>query len=204
MDYIKTPEDGNTWLYDASIDTEAFLKHVLGAEIHDLFDEEFDEGAGWDHDEQVKLAIEKREGVSYFHNARGNVYNNENDFSDIFTYSVYIPLHNNSGDWLYSDDAYVAVCLHQGGDVRGNYGGVRVFKADNLVESGFLDWTLGWYCEDLSEDENEKLSTGYSSCPTSELESTYGDKGVWKDGAFIIKHEDRELAFFPDLHLNGC
>lgn len=73
---------------------------------------------------------------------RDNVYNVDNDFSSVFTFTV-LGTEDQRDDWYYKDDIFVAVCVHRGGDVRGNYGRTRLYRTDNLAE-GFLDWTIGW------------------------------------------------------------
>ena len=136
--------------------------------------------------------------------ARDNVYNSEQDFSDVFTFTI-LGTEDQRDDWYYKDDVFVAVCVHRGGDVRGNYGRTRLYRTDNLAE-GFLDWTVGWdveswdmsdtslaayetegiddkfiseWCGDntlLERDEeiSERCSIGYASSPTSELYSYVG------------------------------
>ena len=74
-----------------------------------------------------------------------NVFNSENDFSDIFQFSIYGP--EDTSDWCYADGMTVALLKHNGGDPRGNYGRCRLYRCDSLVDAGFLDWTLGWNVE---------------------------------------------------------
>ena len=139
---------------------------------------------------------------------RDNTYNSENDLSAELNLTIYGPDEN--CDWCWADDIYVAICVHQGGDPRGNYGGVRIYRVDNLAENGFLDWVLGWHVEtaDLSGvqqddlgkkdlegltwavDDNltERCSPGYAGLPSSELykETTNNDDCYWFEGSAYL------------------
>jgi hypothetical protein len=194
-DIINLPENESRWINDASINTEAWLKHI-GKEIN------LEQSIEWDNDLEAWLFLnrlhnemsnndaEDAEVVQY--RSRDNVYNHENDFSDIFTYTIYTVGDN--GDYLYHDDAYVAVCLHRGGDARGNYGNVKLYRLrGSVADSGFLDWMLGWYVEDAVTGENLDLDgmygIGYSNNPTHHLEGHFAKEDddtpyAWKDGAF--------------------
>lgn len=208
MELVSTPEDGNRWLCDASIDTDAFLTATLGEpiELPDAI------GNGWDNEPLVRAACEDHalrqwddgEFVEYISAARDNACNSENDFSAVFTFTVYAP--HTSGDWCWDDDCYVAVCEHLGGDLRGNYGGVTVYRPDAaLAECGFLDWNLSWGVEravrrldnrnrvavvgwELDENMSERAAVGYASCPSGELASMIGhEEGEWRGGAFYFE-----------------
>jgi hypothetical protein len=161
--------------------------------------------------------------------AGDNVYNSENDFDNVFQFSVYGPA--DTTDWVYADDIYVAVVVHKGGDVRGNYGACRMYKADNLAESGFLDWTLGWRVEFIGrpeflsddmdewtdeqiavlEDEmwyedkklTERCSPGYASLPASELPGySKSDRVYWYDGKAYVLYEGMLYRSTP-YHWHG-
>jgi len=209
MSVCEIPEDGNRYLYDAAIDTDAWLAATLGEpiELSDAVE------GGWDNEPLVRAAcedhsitvVDPREFVEYITAARDNVYNAENDFGTVFTFTVYAP-HTTGGDWCWDDNCYVAVCEHLGGDVRGNYGGVTLYRPDAaLADCGFLDWTLSWGVEravrrldsrnrvavvDWEHDENmsERAAQGYSSCPSAELVSMIGhEDGEWRGGAFYFE-----------------
>ena len=139
--------------------------------------------------------------------ARDNTYNNENDLSSEINFTIYGP---EDCDWCWADDVYVSLCVHRGGDVRGNYGRTRIFRIDSIADTGFLDWTLGWGVEtaDLSgvdqddlgkkhlegltwavdERLTERCSPGYASLPSSELYSgtTNNDSCYWLDGSAYL------------------
>ena len=140
--------------------------------------------------------------------ARDNVYNNENDFNSAFTWTVY---GNDSGDWLWdSDEQYIGVCVHRGGDVRGNYGLPRFFRVgDCIADTGFIDWTVSWYCESgpdegMVEKINEECSAGYHSCPTSHLCDLLGTEDCeWRSGSAFVKTEEGTYHLTPDYYGGG-
>jgi len=208
MSVCEIPEDGNRYLYDAAIDTDAWLAATLGEpiELSDAVE------GGWDNEPLVRAACENhsitvddsREFVEYISAARDNVYNAENDFGTVFTFTVYAP--HTTGDWCWDDDCYVAVCEHLGGDVRGNYGGVTLYRPDAaLADCGFLDWNLSWGVEravrrldsrnrvavvdwEHEESMSERAAQGYSACPSAELVSMIGhEDGEWRGGAFYFE-----------------
>jgi hypothetical protein len=118
-------------------------------------------------------------GKEYRQVTRDNTYNNETDLDTFFIYTIYAPV--GVSDWCWCDDLFVVVELGSGGDPRYSaYGQAKVYRVDNIGESGFFDMTLGWYAEPIAEDYysspeleriNDRLSVGYTSNPTYELES---------------------------------
>jgi len=143
--------------------------------------------------------------------ARDNTYNSENDFSSNFVFSIFQP--EDASDWCYSDDVFVVVETHLGGDVRGNYGPLRVYRVDNIAESGFLDWVVGWYASPINEDSpnyladcdcrelqaiNDRICTGYSSHPTSEVREHLwqNTEPTWSDrlNCYVARFADVPFA----------
>ena len=127
---------------------------------------------------------------------RDNTYNQENDFSENFVFSIFSPV--GCSDWCWADDVFVVVETHLGGDVRANYGPAGVYRIDSIADSGFLDWVCGWFASPIRTDSinyladsehpelqaaNDRLSIGYSSHPTSELRNLLwqGCEPVWSD-----------------------
>tara|TARA_R100001460_G_scaffold5435_12_gene15174 strand:- start:420 stop:1082 length:663 start_codon:yes stop_codon:yes gene_type:complete len=218
-DYLTIPADGSRYLCDVAIDTEAWLAAVLGDPVDDTVNcngvELWPDGVpDWDHDDAILYAVrlhtEKPGYASYERVFRDNVYNREQDFGAIFTFSVY----STSDDWYYDDDAYVAVCLHKGGDARGNYGRPTLYKADNLAESGFLDWMVGWYVTDANEEPhriNDKVCHAYDSNPTCLLESmldgvptdSEGAPGIWKDGSYHATIDGLPVICHPYVNVQN-
>ena len=209
-DTVETPANGTGYLHDASINTVGWLEQKLGPGRTIETEGEFQ--PDWDNSEEVREYIEKIEGREYRLVHRDNVYNSENDFNQVFTFSIYTPADSDDGgEWYYNDDVYVAVTLHRGGDVRGNYGHPRLHKpSQSLADSGFLDWVLGWHVVDAKTEEPiasaDRYQVGYAANPTSELnrylleisrkKNVRGDvQGKWKDGAFHFQN----LIAYPEV-----
>jgi len=194
------------WPACCAIDTEEFLTRTLGDEVTpDLSVDDTDLetliGDKWlmQAQDEILAAIQNaEEGREYLCTGVDNVYNNENDFSSVFQWQVFYPADCRSGDWVWSDDCYVAIEVHQGGDVRGNYGRVRLYKVDSIGDSNFLDWMLGWnveYSNGESVAENERFSIGYAQNPFYEMIEHIkgGESGLtWSDKhqCFVGWYED--------------
>ena len=194
---IMLPEDGNTYLYDASIDRDTFISKTLGEPIEDIYEmDSFDSNMLMNSDEgrgMLEESITQHAGTPYVHVTGDNTYNTETDLSGVFQYDVFVPEGEEKDEWYYKDDVYVAIERHLGGDVRGNYGGVEVFKASELAESGFFDMSSGWSVENAAGeniDEDGRFDVGYSSNPTAELEGTLPEEGEWFEGRYYATNED--------------
>jgi len=137
--------------------------------------------------------------------ARDNVYNNENDFNSAFTWTVY---GEDGGDWLWDNgEQYIGVCLHRGGDVRGNYGVPEFYRVgDAIADTGFIDWSIGWYCESgpdegMVEKINEECSVGYYSNPGHHLYELLGTEDCeWINGAANVETEDGTYVVHPTYY----
>lgn len=177
------------WPEYTAINTELFIRRTIGhnnpengIELPDII-----YNAEWnDESDLIALFISDRDNTPYKSVYRDNVYNHANDLSDVFVFEVFAP--ENTSDWCYSDDIYVAVSVHRGGDVRGNYGATRLYRvADCIAESGFLDWVIGWDVCDLQgnridDDITERFAIGYSSYPWGELMNCIPEKTIhWSD-----------------------
>lgn len=203
------------YLECCSIDTAGHLEATLGQplELPDNLD-----SSDWVSESEEALCrwFTQLTDKQYEHVTRDNTYNSENDFSSNFVFSVFAPL--DCSDWLYSDDVFIVVETHLGGDVRGNYGPFQVFRVDNVAESGFLDWTLGWYAEPINskavdylaklEDSelnraNEEMGVGYSSCPSSHLINRLimpGTTPTWSERLNCWVGRLRDVDFAVKLH----
>jgi len=162
-----------------AIDTPSWITDKLGKPLQDAPD--IDDWA-CNHTQEILDYIQSREGIEYTEASRDNVYNHENSFSDIFVYTIYAP--KDCSDYLYADDVYVAIEMHRGGDARGNYGGYKLYKADDLADAGFFDWVLGWYVTRNGEnvDDTGRYGVGYSSNPTWELiRAMKNEKLLWSE-----------------------
>jgi hypothetical protein len=104
---------------------------------------------------------------------------------------------------------FVVIEQHLGGYVRGNYGAATVYRVDNIAETGFLDWVVGWYASHIREVElfaelydlveiNSRLAIGYSSNPTCELRDFLmpGTEPAWSDrlGCYVARLADVPFA----------
>ena len=165
-----------------AINTEAWLTETLGKPI-ELPDAVHN--AEWSDEAQeiVAFLADKTETV-YQSITRENVYNHENSFSDIFVYEIFAPV--DCGDWIYTEDIYVSVNVHLGGDARLNYGRTRLYKIDCIGETNFFDWSIGFALYTLAGDFLEQLSgktsNGYSSYPWGELTDVVHEKTIkWSD-----------------------
>lgn len=194
-----------------AINTEVWLERVLGSEVLSGGELEEKLQGKWlmESEYDILAAIEAEEGCEYRRTDVDNVYNNENDFSSVFQWQVFYPA--DSSDWLYADNCYIAIEVHQGGDVRGNYGRVRLYKVDDLAESGFLDWCLGWsvnYADGTEVPENDRFGIGYASHPFYEMQSHLKDgykAGImWseKRGCLVSTYQDgRKVELHPHLYI---
>ena len=194
------------WPELTAINTELFIKRTIGhnnpegIELPDVIHD-----AEWsDESDLIKQFISDRDNTPYKSVYRDNVYNHENDFSDVFVFEVFAP--ENTSDWCYSDDIYVSVSVHRGGDVRGNYGFTKLYKvADCIAESGFLDWVIGWDVCDLQgnridDDITERFAIGYSSYPWGELVNYIPEKTIhWSDKrqSFVGRYNGNTVLIQP-------
>jgi hypothetical protein len=187
-----------------NIDTEAWLTAVLGPEVLTEETESKMDGKWLMEAKYVILeAIENAEGTDYSCTNVDNVYNNENDFSSVFQWQVFYP--KSASDWMYAGDVYVAIEVHRGGDVRGNYGRVRLYKVDDLADSNFFDWCLGWtvnYDDKTEVPENDRFSIGYASHPFHEMTKHLkdGDRNIeWSEEkrCFVTIYQDEKTV---ELH----
>ena len=196
------------WPDCTAINTELFIQRTIGhnnpengIELPDVIHD-----AEWnDESDLISLFITNREGALLYQSVyRDNVYNHENAFSDVFVFEVFAP--ENTSDWCYSDDIYVSVSVHRGGDVRGNYGATRLYRvADCIAESGFLDWVIGWNVCDLQgnridDDITERFAIGYSSYPWGELVNYIPEKTIhWSDKrqSFVGRYNGNTVLIQP-------
>ena len=177
----------NSELWEYSLSTESLLKETSCDEIEmeDLLKIAYPNRSDDFHD-QIVHSVENDTYAfpsnwadelpdSWTRHATENTYNNENNLSNDFVYTVVSP-QDETESYYNRDTVYVIVSELRGGDPRcnQNYDGCRVFVYDNSVaESGFLDWVFGWQLRDYETDEavgSDKYEIGYSSNPTCQLD----------------------------------
>lgn len=209
---IEAPKNGSTCPFDASINTDDWLKELFG----DPLDMDIPNDA-WDNDARVRglcedhASVEENESIQLVEATRENVYNGENNFNQVFTFSVFSTIDDRD-EWYYGNDAvYIAVCLHLGGDVRGNYGNVQVYRCNDTDKlTYFLDWVIGWHVVRASDgefiDDYDRFRIGYASNPTCELDDAldgeHGEKGEWIDGAFHGVIDGVKVICHPETNSN--
>jgi hypothetical protein len=170
--------------HDDSVDITATisLAHWLdaGFTVDDDLTKAFEEFnlADESRDDWFTAGRKFMESRGYYQHARDNVYNSENDLSQVFVWEVWIQKEDES-DWVYADDAICAIYTHTGCDVRGGYGKPLFVKSENYSYAMQLDWTASFSIESgtdadgeaLTDDEcralDERWQSGYSSCPSS-------------------------------------
>lgn len=193
-----------------TLDTEAHLEASLGQPLE--LPESIDPDR-WatEQDDSLCRWFARLTHRQYIQATRDNTYNSENDFSSNFVFSIFQP--EDASDWCYSNDVFVVVETHLGGDVRGNYGPMRVYRVDSLADSGFLDWVVGWYASPINRDSvsyladcecrelqavNDRICTGYSSHPTSEVREHLweGTEPTWSErlGCYVARFADVPFA----------
>jgi hypothetical protein len=99
--------------------------HFLDANFEVLADvqDRFDAWVEEQPDDESWFELGQRfaeEELGLHSQARDNVYNGENDLSQVYVWEVFTPEEKPS-DWLYADDAVVVIHVHTGCDVRGGY-----------------------------------------------------------------------------------
>lgn len=128
--------------------------------------------------------------------SRENVYNNENDLSQVFVWEVWTENENES-DWLYANDALCVIFVHTGCDVRGGYARPMFMRSKGSYSIQF-DWVAQFYAaegtdadgEELVEHElreiDEKWQCGYSSLPSSQLSKDVERVVGFEDGGDTV------------------
>ncbi len=110
----------------------------------------------------------------------GNVYNEENDFSAMWTWTVLLRDDGDSGDWIYADegDFIVIYRMHTGCDVRGGYGR-PIFSTESVGEYVMpLDFGCDWYFQAPDKEENPTpLMPGMPEPP--DMEESFCER--WND-----------------------
>lgn len=177
------------WFDCPNLDTDLHIEESLGSPIK--LPDNIDNSDWVSEQESALLRLFARLTYTQYEQVtRDNTYNSENDFSSNFVFSIFAPV--DCSDWCYCDDLFVAIEKHLGGDVRGNYGNFEVYRVDNIAESGFFDWVVGWYAQPIADDYdsefpdlqrlNDRFCIGYSSWPTGEVQDALiSKKPTWSE-----------------------
>lgn len=123
--------------------------------------------------------------------ARDNVYNRENDLSDVFVYEVWQdPETQTSSDWIWDDTAVAVLYIHTGADVRAGYGrplfcrGNGDYTVPVAYVAEYRAEPVAYPCDSPDVDWehfhgiDERWQAGYTSWPYGNLEA---DVEVWHE-----------------------
>jgi hypothetical protein len=197
------PEDAPIIRMDAryplepTIETGPFLDSCV--EIDRDLQTEFE---GWVESfdgDWFSAGAEFMEGRGFVQVARDNVYNGENDLSQVYVYEVYLPSDIEGADWIYSDDAVAVFYLHTGADVRGGYGR-PIFgrgRGDYTIPA---DLVIGVHVLDSRENgfpgSYDQWEIGYTSAPlysfSDEVERVFGWTLNLEDCTVCVKMKSGE------------
>ncbi len=163
--------------YGATINTAHFLADHM--EVERKIQNEFLTWAALPENENLSWfeAGERyaTEVLGLTQSARDNVYNSENDLSQVYIWEVYNP--EQPSDWIYADDDTLClIYVHTGADVRGGYG-TPIFCKPRGEYSIPVDLCAEYV---IDEERNtgkdrfdlcENWRNGYSSYPFGQVES---------------------------------
>lgn len=145
------------------------LTHVIAetCEFHELHDQFYDS----DHMAHTDGVSDFMQEQMYRLVSHDNTYNYDSDLDQCVMYMVFVPEDQSSDEWYWNTDAVLVVFSHNGCDVRGGYADPMFLESNGRYEIPFIMSTvLSLYSEDLDEDENDMLHSGYSGYPTGQLE----------------------------------
>lgn len=182
------------WDSGATIETAHFLDATM--EIDEAMQDLFEHWASREENKQLSWF---EAGMTFCDDvlrlkelARDNVYNGENDLSQVYLWAVYG--HDTGEDWLYRSDVVVFIHVHTGCDVRGGYGR-PIFcrsKGDYAVP---VDLCAEWYVVDSHEPVPDNITDrwqcGWSSYPFGEVRDAVERVFPWthraSDQSMIVK-----------------
>ena len=102
--------------------------------------------------------------------ARDNVYNGENDLSQVYIWEVWTEEEKPS-DWIYSENPLVVLHVHTGCDVRGGYSS-PLFCRPRGEYAVAVDHVAGYRITEShyeTDGLDERWQVGYSSWPAGEV-----------------------------------
>ncbi len=139
----------------ATIETAHFLTQAF--EIRDDLNAEFDVMSTEDDESSwFVLGDAFMLGQGYHQHARDNVYNVENDLSQVYIWEVWTR-NEDEANWVYADDAVVVLYVHTGCDVRGGYS--RPYFAETNGEYTVpFDLCAGYHVEAGRDEDGDPLS----------------------------------------------
>ena len=118
-----------------------------------------------------------KEVLGLVQRARDNVYNGENDLTQVYIWEVYTP-EDDRGDWIFADDALTVIFIHTGCDVRGGYS-APLFCRSNGEYVVPVDVCAEFYVVEARDADgdaiaetytiDERWRSGWSSWPAGQL-----------------------------------
>ena len=181
--------DGASYLCDASVNTEAHIAAQGWTEIapEDLGIEDWDD-LGFVYEDE---AIEEATGLTQV--AWDNSYNHEQDLSAQVDYRVFA---DPGEDYLYGPwSCIVAIRVHRGGDVRGNYRGTVLYRADDGIAGFLYGFRLGWNARDEDGDPVELVDCTQEGALEA-LGLDWDAEGEWVRGNFVFENGAGDLSPF--------
>lgn len=168
-------ERGGEYDITATIETAHFLAErcEVRREIHEQFNQ-WVEGQDGDWFEVTTRFCE--EVLQLHRHARDNVYDQENDLSQVFVWEVWSDKEEES-DWIYAHDALLVVFVYTGYDVRGGYAAPLFLKHMGDYACP-VDFVAGFGCAEArlpggGEPDSQRLDehwlVGWSSCPSARV-----------------------------------
>lgn len=134
----------------------------------------FEQFAESNSDDWFNCCTEFMTERGYTCHARDNVYNAENDLTQVFVWEVWTQ-NEDEPDWVWADDAVCVVYIHTGCDVRGGYS-FPVFLEHDGEYAAPIDWCCQFAIVEargMDDDEcraiDERWQIGYASYPFSEV-----------------------------------
>lgn len=193
----------------AEIDTEALIEATLEPDpmMQAAWEEWLDS-----RDDNTDSLIEFMEHMGFAHRGADNTYNNENDLSSEFYFNAFTT--SDSSDWIYDKHLILAVCVHQGGDVRGNYDGPTFYRpgGSSCDDLQWLEWVASWGFtrghdvngEALDNDQlmelSEEYQYGYTSNPSYHLNEAVEEVLDEDEKSLILKLKTGETVYACPNH----
>jgi hypothetical protein len=159
-----------------TIETAHFLaEHMaVDADMQAQFEEWSEGQAGSWFELAEKFATEH---LGLVQRARDNVYNGENDLTQVYIWEVYTP-EDDGRDWIFDNDALTVIFVHTGCDVRGGYS-APIFCRTRGEYSVPVDLCAQFYAAEARDEDgneiedphtlDEKWRCGWASHPASQL-----------------------------------
>lgn len=153
----------------ATIETAHFL--AAHYEVDEDFQARFE---NWQADEDgdwFSLAQTFCESNGLVSRARDNIYNGENDLSQVYIWEVWTDKEDESPEWIYSESPLVVIHVHTGCDVRGGHSR-PIFCRPRGEYAVAVDHVAGYRITESHFDTDgldDRWQVGYSSWPAGEV-----------------------------------